>query len=102
MGIRHSLLIEEAAVEPDDDEATRLFKYVFYPAMVACVVEHKGFDPWPPTIDDVMNLPDQFAGEWMDAAWELNPHWKPRIPEPDEAEKKSSSTLDSSGGSADS
>lgn len=92
-GMRHSLLRENTAIANTDDEATRIFKRFFYPAMVASVTDHSGFEVWPPSFDQVADLPDKFAVEWMDAAWELNPHWKPQgEPTPQELEEKKEST----------
>jgi len=58
-----------------------------YPSLICAVGEAIGFEHWPITLDEFMELPEPFAYEWEQAVFELNSHWKPKFPET-KAEKK--------------
>lgn len=49
---------------------------IIYPSLVAATVEHEGFETWPPTSAEVMDLPEGFVTEWEKAVFALNPQWK--------------------------
>ncbi len=56
----------------------RLLHTMLYPAMIASVIEHEGFDSWPITFEEFANLPETFEARWETATYELNPHWRPQ------------------------
>jgi hypothetical protein len=57
-----------------------------YPSLIAATVEQTGFDHWPPTAAEVLELPEGFVVAWEQAVYALNPQW--RDAPPDEQEKK--------------
>ncbi len=63
---------------------------IAYPAMVACVIAHDGFENWPAGGElspaDFLTLPDRFFVMWEQAVYNLNRHWFP--PATDEATLK--------------
>ena len=107
MGIRRSLLIEEqrAICEKSRQDlvdqgfvvldliATELLRTQMYPSLVAGVVDQTGFDRWPITYEEFMELPEELGIKWEEALGSLNPHWTPK-PDPqtmedlEEARKK--------------
>lgn len=78
---------ENALGTPGTIEASarRIMHIVLYPALVAAVVEHSGFDKWPLDFNEFCELPESFVIEWEEATYALNPHWLPRN---QEAKKK--------------
>ena len=66
--------------------------------MAACVpptIEHAGFEDWPPSLDEFVDLPEVFIDEWYGAVKELNPHWWALPVSEDEAVKKAMSSTQS-------
>lgn len=104
IGMRHTRLKAEAdewlkkAIDDQIDIDHRIVALFLYPDLIAPVVEFGGFTL--PTLDEFLELPEQFVADWEKAVYELNPHWK-YIPAPEEQEKKvSTSPGDSSGSSS--
>lgn len=62
-------------------------KCVLWPSLVAPVVEHAGFEHWPPTPDEFLALPEAFVLEWERTVYTLNPQWRLTALDSD-AEKK--------------
>lgn len=93
MGMRHSILREEMALQvgKEDDPALIYLRRIYYPALVSAVKEQSGFAHWPIPFEDFLELPDQLAGQWERAVWELNPHWQPGY-DPNSNEEKKDST----------
>lgn len=93
-GMYRTLLIEQAQAEEGgvmgDLKALsrRLLHTVLYPSMIAATEEWKGFDKWPISFDDYCKLPEPFVMEWEVAVFELNKHWQPKVPEPEEVIQK--------------
>lgn len=94
-GMRHTILREEMAsrVNEGDDSALVYLKRIFYPALISAVTDYSGFEFWPISFEDFLELPDSFVGEWERATYELNPHWQPGY-EPSKPEEKKLSTSD--------
>lgn len=101
MGMRRSLLIEEQRkhVEQYKDEnpellaldylALELLRVQMYPSLVAAVISQEGFEKWPITFEEFLELPEELGIKWEAAVGELNPHWIPQAPvELEEARKK--------------
>ena len=96
MGMQRTILTEQARQnqkgqgEPDAPQADALagavIAVMIWPALVAATVEHEGFEHWPVSSDELMDLPEAFVTEWEQAVYSLNPHW--RIGETASAEKK--------------
>jgi hypothetical protein len=57
-----------------------------YPSLIAATVEQEGFDHWPLTSDEVLDLPEGFVVAWEQAVYALNPQWLDAPPT--EPEKK--------------
>lgn len=107
MGMRRSLLIEEQRILWEDAKrelveqdaspielfAAELLRTQLYPNLVAAVVEQTGFEKWPVTYEEFMELPEPLGLAWERAVGDLNPHWAPQPPpetmqELEEARKK--------------
>ena len=91
MGLHRTLLIQEQAeftidVSTPENRAKGLLLSLFYPSMIASVVEQEGFEVWPISRDDFVSLPEALMAEWEQATFELNPHWVPETPEKPEEE----------------
>lgn len=84
-----------AAASKGEKEALRWYaaRYM-YPDCLACSTGEVGGQPVGKlTLDEFLNLPDQITEAWLDAVYRVNPHWSPRLPEPEnqeEQEKKAS------------
>lgn len=96
IGLTRTLLMDQARREtpgePDVSDAEALAlafgRVMLWPALVAPVVEHDGFDHWPPTADELLDMPEPFVSVWEQAVYALNPHWRAVVPEEADAEKK--------------
>lgn len=85
IGMYRSMLMaagKDTMPEPGIDDLQKRGEWLLltrvYPSLVACVVEHQGFEYWPPTFKDYLGMDEIPAFEWEIAAWELNPQWSPR------------------------
>ncbi len=81
MGIRRSLMIYAAMdahdkAGKDEDEVAYILSYRTLPDLVAGTESVKGLD-FPPKMEDLLDLPEDFVSEWMQAIYELNPQWNP-------------------------
>lgn len=95
IGMMRTLLQEKARVAahgrkpetvPDDDllgESELWVQIALYPSLIAATTEATGFEDWPLSYDQFMELPETLAMEWESAVFELNPHWRPKLPETD-------------------
>jgi hypothetical protein len=88
IGMMRTLMIEKAKIPDRSDgqealaqEADFFVSAFLYPSLVCAVGEQAGFDHWPITADEFMELPEMLEYEWEKATFELNPHWRPKIPE---------------------
>jgi hypothetical protein len=87
MGLRRTLLMEQERKaikdkgEVEVDLASSVGASMIYPTLIAAVVDHAGFDAWPPTSDQVMDMPEGFVMVWEKAAYECNPQWRAVLPE---------------------
>lgn len=109
MGMHRSLLIDKVtadlersgngASEDLEKAALDLLAVKFYPAFIAGVISHEGFDHWPVTFEEYIELPEMLCIKWENAVFTLNPHWAISLPvledlgdmpkdEREEAEKK--------------
>lgn len=62
-----------------------------YPALMAAASEMDGLDP-AMGMEAFIALPDALVDDWVEATYELNPHWLPQLePADEEAEKKAQS-----------
>lgn len=60
-----------------------------YPDCLACSTGEIGGKPVDElTFDEFMSLPDRITETWLNAVYRINPHWQPRLPEPEAQEKK--------------
>lgn len=77
-GLRRDLLKVRAAEanQADEDEVRRIYRLAIYPDLVPPVVRHEGFEHWPPTLDELMELDETLISLWADAVYALNPHWR--------------------------
>lgn len=92
MGMYRSLLMEteresiKAALDRENGSgeiqnptmemaAENLLRGIFYPAFIAATREQEGFDHWPITSAEFLELPEGLMIEWERAVWELNPRW---------------------------
>jgi len=95
IGMMRTLLQEKARVaaherSPEaitDDELwndIELWSQInFFPSLIAATSDAKGFEEWPPTYEQFLELPELLVMEWESAVFELNPHWRPKLPETD-------------------
>lgn len=89
MGMRRGQLAAEA--KDDSDPLIWFARRFMYPDCLACSDGEIGGKPARElTFDDFLALPDQITEAWLAAVYEVNPHWQPRLPEPQEQEKKRS------------
>lgn len=80
----------------------RLLRMYTYPACVCSVDKVENLDPKKEqlsadiSVEDFLELPDALVFIWEEAAYELNPHWVPRLtprtPKEEEKAKKASET----------
>lgn len=92
-GLRRTLLIQQIlkdpsiiAVSEEVDQVRSIMGMLFYPSMIASVVQHDGFEHWPITLDEFMDLPEELMIQWEEATYELNPSWRP--PNSDEEDQE--------------
>lgn len=96
MGLLRTILIEqerrERGEQIDTNDPVQLSdavgKAMIYPSLMAAVSEHEGFDHWPLTADEVIDLPEGFVIAWEQAAFSLNPQWRSSPVTEESAEKK--------------
>ncbi len=74
-GIRRQQLAREARANAPADFEHQLLRLLVYPDLIAATVDTAGFDSWPIPFDDYLQLPEQFAYDWEQAVYSLNPHW---------------------------
>jgi hypothetical protein len=98
MGIRRSLMIyaafdtKEAAEKegkPIDEEAY-VISYRTLPDLVVGSKDVEGMN-FPPTAEELLDLPEEFVNKWLDAIYKLNPHWNSRNVTKQDDEKKAES-----------
>ena len=77
MGLKRQQLGMEAELITDSDRDRLFLRRFTYPDLMASVVSQRGFGAWPITFDDYLDLPEQFAYDWEQAAYRHNPHWLP-------------------------
>lgn len=82
IGIRRQQLALDARQNPPANIDHQLLRLLVYPDLIAAVVDNHGFDHWPITFDEYLELPEQFAYEWEQAVYRLNPHWIVRDRQP--------------------
>lgn len=87
MGMQRGRLAAEAL---EIDNALMWFASRFmYPDCLACTRGEIGGRPVAElTFSAYLELPDQLTEAWLEAVYQVNPHWQPRLPEPEEQEKK--------------
>lgn len=89
MGMRRGQLMDDA--KDDSDPLIWFARRFMYPNCLACSDGEIGGKPMNElTFDEYLALPDQVTEAWLAAVYEVNPHWQPRLPEPEEREKKRS------------
>ena len=78
MGMARSILIYEAiqANRDEKDQVLAVTRRTDYPDCIACTVEATGI-PWPITVEQFLELPDDLVEFWGQAVYEMNPHWSP-------------------------
>lgn len=96
--VRNRLQLEAMATKGEAFEDAWMRRFL-YPAIVAGTVQAEGFDTWPISFDEFLDLDEQFAQEWGEAIFELNPHWSINLSDDvGKAEKKTKSTQSNSTG----
>ncbi len=79
MSLQREELIRQAQAQPDPDPARQFIRAYLYPQLASCVIDQA------PSLEEMLELPEQEVDAWFSAAKELNPHWWP-----ESAEKKES------------
>lgn len=87
-GMRRSVLKAKVENNPADDDAVRILRFLTYPDLISAVTENSGFEHWPPTFEQFLELPEALAEKWERAVYELNPHWRAGEDEQTSEEKK--------------
>lgn len=64
---------------------------VGYAEVVAGTAEVKGLE-WPLGFEGFMELPERMVDAWLEAVYELNPHWRPGWAEKEEKKALTSGT----------
>lgn len=84
IGVMRYLLVGQAieANKKDEDEANRILHLTLFPDLTAATVATQGLK-MPLTFEEFIELPEEFVNQWSDAVYELNPHWRPPVGEPD-------------------
>lgn len=95
-GIKRSLMIFNAMDQHDKavaegkeiDEIAYVVAYRTLPDIVAGTESVKGM-PFPPTIDQLLELPEQLVDIWISTIYEVNPQWDPArlMKKPDDEEE---------------
>jgi hypothetical protein len=94
MGMTRTRLKMEARKAAETDVDRRWLREFVYPDLIASVVEHQGFETWPPDFETFAALPEAFGIRWETATYDLNPHWLPGYTETNE--KKASASPENS------
>ena len=98
MGIRRSLMIyaafdakvaAEKAGTPLDEE-TYVISYRTLPDLVIGSKDVDGIK-FPPTAEELLDMPESFVNAWLGAIYEVNPHWNPKNSTKQDDEKKAES-----------
>jgi hypothetical protein len=91
---------EEEATAPDMADLLALGNYLthlfVYPSLIAATVAANGLPSWPLSFAEYMELPEQFLIAWEAKVWELNPHWRPKEPEPEAQDEEDQKKVPSS------
>lgn len=96
--VRNRLQLEAMATKGEAFEDAWMRRFL-YPAIVAGTVQAEGFDTWPISFDEFLDLDEQFAQEWGEAIFKLNPHWSINLGDDvGKAEKKTEPTQTNSTG----
>jgi hypothetical protein len=87
MGLQRGQLA--AAAQGESDPLVWFARRFMYPDCLACT--RGTIDDQPVgelSFDEFLSLPDQLSEAWLAAVYQVNAHWSPRLPEPEEQEKK--------------
>lgn len=94
-GIKRSLMIFaalDAHKKNEDagdavDEIAYVLSYRTMPDLLAGTESVEGME-YPITIEQLMELPEEFVDSWIQAIYDVNPHWNPANIVVDEDKKK--------------
>ena len=103
LGTYRTLLMQAAKDEesaPDISDLLAFGSYLthlyVYPSLIAATVSAKGLYPWPLPFSGYMMLPERFLIAWETKVFELNPHWRPKGPEPEKHSEEDQKKVPSS------
>ena len=88
IGVERQRLRTVAGLDDTRPLEIQLLSIATYPDLMAAVVEQAGFDTWPVSFDEFMELPEQLVYQWEQAVYDLNPHWYPSKKAGDEEKAK--------------
>ena len=83
-GIKRSLMIfaamdaheKNVTNKAEEDEVAFVLSYRTMPDLIAGTESVEGME-YPITIEQLMDLPEEFVTNWIQAIYEVNPHWNP-------------------------
>jgi len=74
---------------PDMGEVSEnMLRTVYYPAFIAATIQAEGFEHWPISPEEFLELPEPLSIEWEKAVAELNPKWFENLTPSDEELKE--------------
>lgn len=96
-GLRRMRLITEAFESPQEETELQTTAIAIYPTLRCATKDVQGFHF--DKMEDLLELPEVFVNDWMDAALEINPQWRnERVIDKEQVEKKEESPTNSTSG----
>jgi len=92
MGAKHGAMVEETRQFCKDSPGCDRFEIDArwsFTAVVPATLSVTGL-PWPMTVEQFVNLPEELSDMWLDEARKLNMHWW-KMPDTVDAQKKATS-----------
>ncbi|MFA5416892.1 MAG: hypothetical protein WC341_00400 [Bacteroidales bacterium] len=65
---------------PESDLATQILRVTLYPDLMSTTEIMNGL-PKDLSFEDFIELPESFVNQWGDTVYQLNPDWRPELPE---------------------
>lgn len=87
MGMRRGQIAARARHE-EDPLRWYAARFMYADCLACSTGEIDGKPVCDLTFDEFLALPDQITEAWLEAVYQVNPHWLPKLPEQDEQQEK--------------
>ncbi len=74
------------ANQTETDEALKPLRFITYPDCIAGTATATGFTAWPISFEEFSGLPETLVDDWVNAVYEINPHWRAAYQQANEEE----------------